>query len=247
MTTLSDTQVPTRSRATSLPPVRRPRPLLEVSPKGGKWWRLKYSFEGKPRLLSLGTYPDTGLKAVREKRDQARDSLSLRDPSAARRAQKASRSEAAINSFEAVAREWHATVHVAQVSAGHAARTLIRLEQDVFPWLGGLPIGDIKPPQLLRTMRRIEARGAIETAHRALQACGQVFRYAIATGRVERDPTPRSARRVEARAGRAHWRRSPIRSAWVSCGERSRHTRACDHSRSPAACPVSVRAARRTA
>jgi integrase len=76
------------------------------------------------------------------------------------------------------------------VSAGHAARTLIRLEQDVFPWLGGLPIGDIKPPQLLQTMRRIEARGAIETAHRALQACGQVFRYAIATGRAERDPTP---------------------------------------------------------
>jgi integrase len=164
---------------------------LEVSPKGGKWWRLKYSFEGKPRLLSLGTYPDTGLKAVREKRDQARRLIAQGvDPSAARRAQKASRSEATTNSFEVVAREWHATVHVAQVSAGHAARTLIRLEQDVFPWLGGLPIGDIKPPLLLQTMRRIEARGAIETAHRALQACGQVFRYAIATGRAERDPTP---------------------------------------------------------
>lgn len=112
------------------------------------------------------------------------------DPGEVRRAEKASRSEVAVNSFEAVAREWHTTIHSAQVSAGHAARTLIRLEQDVFPWLGGLPIGEIKAPQLLQVMRRIEARGAIETAHRALQACGQVFRYAIATGRAERDPTP---------------------------------------------------------
>lgn len=164
---------------------------LEVSPKGGKWWRLKYSFAGKQRLLSLGTYPDTGLKAVREKRDQARRMLAQGiDPSAARKAKQASRTEIVANGFEAVAREWHATVHLAQVSGGHAARTLIRLEQDVFPWLGGLPVGEIKAPMLLQTMRRIEARGAIETAHRALQACGQVFRYAIATGRAERDPTP---------------------------------------------------------
>jgi integrase len=112
------------------------------------------------------------------------------DPGEARRAEKASRSEAVVNGFEAVAREWHATIHLAQVSAGHAARTLIRLEQDVLPWLGGLPIGEIKAPRLLQAMRRIESRGAIETAHRALQACDQVFRYAIATGRAERDPTP---------------------------------------------------------
>jgi len=164
---------------------------LEVSPSGGRWWRLKYRFGGMEKLLSMGTYPDTGLKAAREKRDKARALLADGvDPSATRRAEKASRSQATTNSFEAVAREWHATVHVAQVSAGHGARTLIRLEQDVFPWLGGLPVCDIKPPQLLQTMRRIEARGAIETAHRALQACGQVFRYAIATGRAERDPTP---------------------------------------------------------
>ena len=112
------------------------------------------------------------------------------DPSEARRAEKASRSEVVVNGFEAVAREWHATIHLGQVSAGHAARTLIRLEQDVFPWLGGLPVDEIKAPQLLQAIRRIEARGAIETAHRALQGCGQVFRYAIATGRAERDPTP---------------------------------------------------------
>lgn len=164
---------------------------LEVTPAGGRWWRFKYRFEGKDRLLSMGTYPDTGLKAAREKRNRARELLAEGvDPRDARRAEKASRSEAVVNSFEAVAREWHATIHLAGVSAGHAARTLIRMEQDVFPWLGGLTISSIKAPQLLQAMRRIESRGAIETAHRALQACGQVFRYAIATGRAERDPTP---------------------------------------------------------
>ena len=192
MATLTDTRI--RSAKPEQRPVRLydDRGLyLEVSPKGGKWWRLKYSFDGKARLLSLGTYPDTGLKAVRDKRDQARRLIAQGvDPSAARKAEKASRSEIVVNGFEAVAREWHTTIHLAQVSAGHGARTLIRLEQDVFPWLGGVPVGEIKAPQLLQAMRRIEARGAIETAHRALQVCGQVFRYAIATGRAERDPTP---------------------------------------------------------
>jgi len=164
---------------------------LEVTPNGGRWWRLKYRHEAKEKLLSMGTYPDTNLKVAREKRDQARALLAAGvDPSEARRSEKAAKSQVATNSFEAVAREWHATIHVPQVSTGHAARTLIRLEQDVFPRLGRVPIGEIKAPQLLEAMRRIEARGAIETAHRALQACGQVFRYAIATGRAERDPTP---------------------------------------------------------
>jgi len=164
---------------------------LEIATNGGRWWRFKYRYEGKEKLLSMGTYPDTPLKAARERRDRARALLEEGvDPSEARRAEKASRSEVVVNGFEAVAREWHATIHLGQVSAGHAARTLIRLEQDVFPWLGGLPVGEIKTPQLLQTVRRIEARGAIETAHRALQACGQVFRYAIATGRAGRDPTP---------------------------------------------------------
>jgi integrase len=131
------------------------------------------------------------LKAVRDRRDQARRLIAQGvDRGVARKAQKASRSEVVVNSFEAVAREWRATIHISQVSAGHAARPLIRLEQDVFPWLGGLPVGEIKAPQLLQIIRRIEARGAIETAHRALQACGQVCRYAIATSRAERDPAP---------------------------------------------------------
>jgi integrase len=189
---LSDTQIRSTKPAAKALRLYDERGLyLEVTPSGGRWWRLKYRHDGREKLLSMGTYPDTGLKAAREKRDRARELIAQGiDPSDARRAEKQSRLQAVVNSFEAVAREWHATVHVAKVSAGHAARTLIRLEQDVFPWLGGQTISEIKAPQLLQSMRRIESRGAIETAHRALQACGQVFRYAIATGRAERDPTP---------------------------------------------------------
>lgn len=163
---------------------------LEVSPKGGKWWRLKYRFVGKEKLLSMGTYPDTSLKAARERRDEARALLAAGvDPSAARQAQKGGRAGADANSFEVVAREWHQVVHSAKVSPGHAQRTFTRLEQDVFPWIGAQAIAAVTPLQLLQTVRRVEGRGAIETAHRALQACGQVFRYGIATGRCERDPS----------------------------------------------------------
>ena len=163
---------------------------LEVAPTGGKLWRWKFRFGGKEKRLSVGTYPETGLRDARARRDEARKQLAAGiDPSAARKAEKASRVAESAGSFEAVAREWHAAVHVHKVSAGHAARTLIRLAQDVFPWIGATPIADIKAQLLLQTLRRIESRGAIETAHRAKQACGQVFRYAIATGRAEADPS----------------------------------------------------------
>lgn len=162
---------------------------LLVQPTGGRLWRLKYRFGGKEKLVSLGTYPDISLKEARERRDKARQDLAQGiDPSSKRKAEKSSKAELAANSFEAVAREWHLTIHTAKVSEGHAARTLVRLEQDVFPWIGPDPIASIRAPKLLETLRRIEARGAIETAHRALQACGQVFRYAVATGRAERNP-----------------------------------------------------------
>ena len=163
---------------------------LEVAPGGGKLWRWKFRFGGKEKRLSLGTYPETALRDARIKRDEARKLLASGiDPSAARKAEKASRAASSAGSFEAIAREWHAAVHVHKVSAGHAARTLIRLEQDVFPWIGAEPAGQLKAQALLQTLRRIEARGAIETAHRAKQACGQVFRYAIATGRADTDPS----------------------------------------------------------
>ena len=164
---------------------------LEIAPSGGKWWRWKYRYGGKEKRLSLGTYPDTTLKAAREARDGARSQLAAGiDPGAARKAIKAARIDAPADSFEAVAREWLTSIHGAKVSEGHAERTRIRLEQDVFPWLGAQRLGEIKAPELLACLRRVEARGAIETAHRIKQACGQVFRYGIATGRCERDPSP---------------------------------------------------------
>jgi integrase len=162
---------------------------LEVAPSGGKWWRLKYRHDGKEKRLSLGTYPDTSLKDARDRRDQARRDLAAGiDPGAKRKAEKATRTELAANTFEAVAREWHQAVHCAAVTESHAARTLLRLEQDAFPWIGATPIAEVTAPKLLEALRKVEARGAIETAHRVRQACGQVFRYGIATGRCERDP-----------------------------------------------------------
>ena len=162
---------------------------LEISPKGGKWWRLKYRFGGKEKRLSLDVYPDVGLKDVRVRRDEARKLLANDvDPSEARKASKAAGVERAANSFEVVAREWFAKYETTW-SPSHAIRTIRRLEMDIFPWLGGKPIADITAPLLLDTIRRIEKRGALETAHRTLSNCGQVFRYAVVTGRAERDPS----------------------------------------------------------
>ena len=160
---------------------------LEVSPGGGKWWRWKYRFGGKEKRLSFGVYPDVSLKAAREKRDAARQQLAAGiDPGEARKAEKLA--QAGAESFEAIAREWHAKFSPGWV-ASHGDRILRRLEKDIFPWLGKRPIAEIKAPELLAVLRRIESRGAQETAHRAMQNCGQVFRYAVATGRAERDPT----------------------------------------------------------
>lgn len=168
---------------------------------GSHGWRLDYSFQGRRKTLSLGTYPATGMALARQKADEARCLVAQGvDPSEARMEAKAQalrqreadlRDEAGLpvlGSFEAVAREWLETVHQAKVSTGHAKRTQIRLEQDAFPWIGKRPIGEIEPPELLQCLRRVEARGAIETAHRIKHACGQVFRYGIATGVCRRNP-----------------------------------------------------------
>ncbi|HEV2679997.1 MAG TPA: integrase arm-type DNA-binding domain-containing protein, partial [Rhodanobacter sp.] len=161
---------------------------LEVSPAGGKWWRLKYRFGGKEKRLSLGTYPDTGLADAREKRDAARKLLAAAvDPGEQRKAVKAAGDERAANSFEVIAREWHAKQSATWVEL-HASRIMLRLENDVFPWLGSRPIADVTAKELLATVNRIVDRGAVESAHRVLQNCGQVLRYAIATGRAERNP-----------------------------------------------------------
>ena len=163
--------------------------FLIVTPSGGKWWRFRYKLDGKEKLLSLGTYPDVSLKAARDKRDEARALLAEGvDPSENRKAQKSARVERAANSFEVVAREWF-TKYSPNWSEGHGERIMSRFERDIFPWIGGKAISEIKAPELLACIRRIEARGALETAHRALANCGQAFRYAVATGRAERDPS----------------------------------------------------------
>ena len=162
---------------------------LLVTQAGGKWWRLDYRFSGKRKTLSMGVYPDVGLKEARGRRDEARKLLAGDiDPGEHRKAQKAAKLERASNSFETVAREWFAK-HSLNWATTHADKIIQRLEKDVFPWLGGKPIAEITAPELLTVLRRIENRGALDTAHRARQNCGQVFRYAVATGRCERDPS----------------------------------------------------------
>lgn len=162
---------------------------LEVSPAGGKWWRLKYRFAGKEKRLSLGVYPDVSLKDARDRRDDARKLLAGGiDPSENRKAQKSARADLAVNSFEVVAREWFAK-HSARWSKDHAARIIRRLDHDIFPWLGRRPIADVTAVELLAAVRRIESRGALETSHRVLASCGQILRYAVATGRIDRDPS----------------------------------------------------------
>lgn len=160
---------------------------LEISPKGGKWWRFKYRIDGKEKRLSLGVYPDIGLKDARERREEARKLVATGiDPSARRKAEKDLRFSSGANTFEVVAREWW-TKQIPIWSEIHLENVIARLEKNIFPWLGNRPIADITAPELLVVVRKIEDRGAIETAHRTLGICGQVFRYGIATGRAERD------------------------------------------------------------
>ena len=162
---------------------------LEVQPNGSKYWRLKYRFGGKEKRLALGVYPDVTLSDARERREQARKLLANGvDPSAVKQAQKTAVIALTENSFEVIAREWFIR-HAPNWKENHSSKIIARLEKDVFPWIGATPIANINAPALLAAIRRIEERGALETAHRALACCGQVFRYAVATGRAERDPT----------------------------------------------------------
>ena len=160
---------------------------LEVAPAGGKWWRFKYRYRSKEKRISLGTYPDTSLARARERRDEARIQVAEGlDPSEVKKAQKRQGIESSENSFEVIALEWH--VNRAQGwSQIHAENVMGRLKRDVFPWLGKRPVAEITPTELLLVLRRIEERGANETAHRVKGNCGEVFRYAIATGRADRN------------------------------------------------------------
>lgn len=162
--------------------------FLLVNPDGSKWWRLKYRrpVTGKENLLSLGTLDDVTAKKAQEKRQEARDLLAAGiDPGEARKESQRTRKEAAENSFAAIAAEWLAKQHLAPATLGKARWTFDDL---VNPYIGQRPIAAIEAPELLRMLHRIESRGARETAHRTRQRCAQVFRYAIATGRADRDP-----------------------------------------------------------
>ena len=158
---------------------------LLIHPKGSKWWRFDYRYQGKRKTLSLGIYPDVSIKVARKKRDDAR---SILDGGVAPAYYRKSNKELSADSFEAVAREWYQKFE-GQWAKSHATKTLGRLEKDLLPWVGSRPIASIEPPELLRVYQRIEKRGALETAHRIHQIASRIFRYGVATGRCTRDPT----------------------------------------------------------
>jgi hypothetical protein len=150
--------------------------FLLITPTGGKLWNLKYRFDGKEKEISFGAYPDISLAEARQKRDQAKALLANGiDPSDTRKARKAAPTEET-ETFEVIAREWHAKFSPSWASS-HAGKIIRRLELYIFPWLGARPIKEITAPELLSALRRIEAKGILETAHRTHQNCGQVFRY----------------------------------------------------------------------
>lgn len=151
-------------------------------------WRLKYRFSGKERTISLGAYPEVTLAQARKRRHEERQRLSNGiDPSAHRKAEKASQAMAAADTFEAVAREWIDHVHRPKVVTTHSQRDLRRLELHVFPVIGREPIAAITAARLLVVLRRLDTTGRVETAHRVRNLCSLVFRYAVVTGRAERD------------------------------------------------------------
>ncbi|MFO0388543.1 MAG: tyrosine-type recombinase/integrase [Alphaproteobacteria bacterium] len=162
---------------------------LHVLPTGGKKWRLKYRFMGKEKLLTLGAYPLVGLKEARERRDEAKKLLDAgQDPSENRKLGKVEQKQDYENSFENLAREWHEQkIHTWK--SKHAENILKRLEANIFPHIGHRPIKLISPPELLGAVRKVEERGNLDLAHRIMQTCSQVFKYAVATGRGERDIT----------------------------------------------------------
>ncbi len=159
---------------------------LEVLPSGGKSWRMKYYMDGQEKRIVFGLWPDVTLKQARQYRDEARALVAGGiDPAASIKQEKAEARANAVT-FEKVAREWLAKISPTWVDS-HADKMTRRFEVELFPWLGALPIKDIKAAELLAVIRRIEARGAKDTARRMMQSTGQVFRYAVACGLAERD------------------------------------------------------------
>jgi integrase len=160
--------------------------FLLVTPSGGKHWHLKYRYDGKSKRISFGPYPEISLAEARIKKDEARSQIAHGvDPGGVRKAMKQA-ATAEAETFEVIAREWHEKF-TPTWTPGHADTIMARLKRDLFPWIGSRPVSEIKAPELLTVLRRVESRGALETAHRIRAIAGQVLRYAVATGRAERD------------------------------------------------------------
>ncbi|MBA2484250.1 MAG: tyrosine-type recombinase/integrase [Nitrosomonas sp.] len=162
--------------------------VLYVQPSGAKWWRFRYRYAGKAKMLSFGVYPNVSLKDARKEHAYAKKLLVQGiDPSLNRQEQKQREAIAKENSFEAVARQWCDNWKSAK-SERHAQYVIRRLEADIFPAIGRKPINEITAPMLLIAIKKIESRGALDIAKRALSSCGQVFRYSVAHGLSERNP-----------------------------------------------------------
>ena len=164
--------------------------FLVVMPSGSKYWRLKYFFAGKEKLLALGVYPEVALADARDRRAQARRVLAAgKDPAEAKKESKRLVALRSTNSFETIAREWYEK-RKHEWAAPTITKTLGRLDRHVLPKLGPRPVAEINAPEVLAMLRIVEANGTLETARRVMQMCGQIFMYAIATGRAERNPVP---------------------------------------------------------
>ena len=163
---------------------------LEIPPKGAKRWRFRYRYAGREKMLSLGTYPEVSLKAARRKLDDARALLAEgKDPSAVRQLEKRAAREAAEGTFAAAAESWRDR-YLATKSPAYQKRSWSIIRRCLLPYIGPRPIREITPPEILQALRVTEDRGRIDTAHRALQLAGQIFRYAVAHGWADIDPTP---------------------------------------------------------
>lgn len=161
---------------------------LLIEPNGSKSWRFRYRFAGKPKMISLGVYPTITLADARSRRDEARKLVAEgKNPSEVRKEQKLALQTESENAFEKIAREWH-QMKSAKWSAGYASDIMEAFQNDIFPYVGTRPVGEIKPLELLNVLRKIEKRGALEKMRKVRQRCSEVFRYAIATGRAEFNP-----------------------------------------------------------
>ncbi|HHQ6617143.1 TPA: tyrosine-type recombinase/integrase [Serratia fonticola] len=163
---------------------------VEVATNGSRYWRMKYRVAGKEKRLAFGVYPDVSLADAREKRDAAKKLLAAGgDPSETKKAEKLAQKLNLENTFEAIAREWHQT-KADRWSLRYRDEIIDTFEKDIFPYIGKRPIADLKPMELLEALRKMEKRGALEKMRKVRQRCGEVFRFAIITGRANYNPAP---------------------------------------------------------